>query len=79
LSFAGEAGVVPRPPGAFGLVESSTYVAEELEQPDTLPALSVEVALNVVVESSATPTAIPVANVAPEPLTRGAPEQSLVV
>ena len=79
MSFAGEAGVVPSPPGAFGLVESSTYVAEELEQPDTLPALSVAVALKVVVESSATATVMPVANVAAEPLAAGAPVQAAVV
>jgi len=54
-------------------------VAEELEQADVLPALSVAVALKVVVESSATATVMPVAKVAAEPLAAGAPVQAAVV
>src|SRR6188768_1645881 len=72
LSFAGEAGVEPSPPGAFGLVESSTYVTDELEQPPTFPAASVAVALKVVELSSATATVIPVANASAEPEIAGA-------
>jgi hypothetical protein len=79
LSFAGPAGVEAREAGSAGAVESSTYVTEEAEQPETFPAASVAVALNVVELSSATATVIPVAKAAAVPLTAGAPEQSLVV
>jgi len=54
-------------------------VTEEVEQPETLLAESVAVALKVVVESSATATAIPEANVAADPLAAGAPVQDAVV
>ena len=43
LLFAGEAGLTEREEGAAGAVESSTY-ATPLEQPETLPAVSVAVA-----------------------------------
>jgi hypothetical protein len=79
LSFAGPAGVDAREVGSAGAVESSTYVTEELEQPETLPAASVAVALNVVEESSATAIVIPVANAAAEPVAAGAPVQVPVV
>ena len=54
-------------------------MTDELEQVDVLPAVSVAVALNVVDESSATATVIPVAKAAADPLAAGAPEQSFVV
>ena len=54
-------------------------MTEEAEQPETLPAASVAVALKVVDESSATATVIPVAKAAADPLAVGAPEQSFVV
>src|SRR6188508_3774774 len=80
LSFAGEAGVEPSPPGAFGLVESSTYVTDELEQPETLPAASVAVALKVVELSSATATVIPgEEKAAAVPVAVGAPVHEPVV
>src|SRR4029078_475005 len=50
-----------------------------LEQPLTLPAASVAVALKVVDESSATATVIPVANAAAVPGAVGAPVQVAVV
>jgi hypothetical protein len=79
LSFAGEAGVVASALGAAGAVESSTYVTP-LEHADVLPAASVAVVLNVVVESFATAAARPgEENDAAEPLAAGAPEQSEVV
>ena len=70
LLFAGPAGVLERPVGAAGAVESSTYVAEDDEQADVLPDASLALAKNVVDVSSATETAMPgEANVAalPEP------------
>ena len=80
LSFAGPAGLDAREPGSPGAVESSTYVTEELEQPETLPAASVAVALNVVDESFETEAVRPgEANAAAVPVAFGAPEQSLVV
>jgi hypothetical protein len=79
LSFAGPAGLAASADGAVGELESSTYVTSEVEQPETLPAASVAVALKVVVESSGTATVMPVAKVAADPVAVGAPEQSLVV
>jgi hypothetical protein len=80
LSFAGETGLEAREPGSPGAVESSTYVTEELEQPDTLPAASVAVALKVVEESFATEIVSPgEANAAAVPVAAAPPEQSLVV
>jgi hypothetical protein len=55
-------------------------VTEEAEQPLTLPAASVAVALKVVELSSATATVIPGdKNAATVPLAATEPEQSLVV
>ena len=79
LLFAGPAGVAAREAGRAGAVESSTYVTEEVEQPLTLPAASVAVALNVVEPSSATATVIPVANAAAVPVAVAAPVQDPVV
>jgi hypothetical protein len=79
LLFAGDAGVVLSALGAAGAVESSTY-AMPVEQPDTLPAASVAVALYVVELSSATETARPVeVNEPAVPVAAAAPEQSLDV
>jgi hypothetical protein len=78
LSFAGPAGVDTSEDGAAGAVESSTYVTPE-EQPLTLPAASVAVALKVVDESSATATATPVAKAAALPVAAGTPVQAAVV
>ena len=78
LSFAGEWGVESSEDGAAGALESSTYVTP-VEQPETFPAASVAVALNVVVVSSATVTPIPVANAAAEPFATGVPVQAAVV
>ena len=79
LSFAGPIGVDARDAGAPGAVESSTYVTDELEQPLTLPAASVAVALKVVELSSETATVRPgLAKAAAVPVASGAPEQSLV-
>jgi hypothetical protein len=76
LSFAGEPGDDDNVLGAVGAVESSTYVTP-LEQVETLPAGSVAVALNVVVESSATETPIPAPpKLAALPVAVAAPEQS---
>jgi hypothetical protein len=67
LSFAGDAGEAARPLGGAG-TESSSYV-KPVEHEDALPAGSVAVAWNVVVESFATVTAMPPApKVAAEPL-----------
>jgi hypothetical protein len=44
FAFAGEDGVVVRPLGAAGAVESSTYVSAGEEQAEPLPAASVAVA-----------------------------------
>jgi hypothetical protein len=80
LSFAGEAGVESRELGSAGAVESSTYVTEELEQPETLPAASVAVALKVVELSFATAIVRPgEAKAAAVPVAAAPPEQSLVV
>ena len=79
LLLAGPAGVEASPEGFAGAVESSTYVTEELEQPEAFPAASVAVALKVVDESSATAAVIPVANVAAVPVAVGAPVQAAVV
>jgi hypothetical protein len=79
LLFAGEAGFDASEAGRAGAVESSTYVTAELEQPETLPATSVAMALNVVEESSATATVIPVANVAAEAVAIAAPVHEAVV
>jgi len=54
-------------------------VTEEVEQPETLPAASVAVALKVVDVSSATATAMPVAKAAAVPVAVGAPVQAAVV
>jgi hypothetical protein len=78
LLLAGPAGVAVRPEGFAGAVESSTYVTPA-EQPLTLPAASVAVALNVVDESSETAAVIPVANAAAVPVAVGAPVQPAVV
>ena len=78
LLFAGPAGVTARPDGFAGAVESSTYVTPA-EQPETLPAASVAVALNVVDESSDTATVMPVAKAAAVPVAVGAPVQEAVV
>jgi len=55
-------------------------VTEEAEQPETLPAASVAVALNVVELLSATATVRPgLAKAAAVPVTAGAPVQAAVV
>jgi hypothetical protein len=55
-------------------------MTELAEQPETLPAASVAVALNVVVESSATATVSPgLEKEAALPVAAAVPEQSLVV
>jgi hypothetical protein len=78
FSFAGDTGVVPRPLGVAGAVESSTYV-NAAEHVEVLFALSVAVAAKLVVESLATETVKPGdANVATGPDATGAPEQSEV-
>ena len=65
--------------GGTGALESSTYVADDDEHGDSLPASSVAVALSVVVVSLSTATGIPGdAKSAAEPLAAGSPEQSLV-
>ena len=80
LSFAGPAGLEASEPGSPGAVESSTYVTEEVEQPLTLPAASVAVALKVVDVSSETEAVIPgEENVAAVPVAFGAPVQPAVV
>jgi hypothetical protein len=72
--------VAPNEEGAAGAVESSTYVTELAEQPETFPAASVAVALKVVVESSATATVSPaLEKAAAVPEAAAEPEQSLVV
>jgi hypothetical protein len=66
--------------GRAGAVESSTYVTEELEQPETLPAASVAVALNVVDVLSETETVRPGdEKLAAVPVTAGAPVHPAVV
>jgi hypothetical protein len=74
--------VVPDGPESivvWGAVESSTYV-NPLEHALVLPAASVAVALNVVLESSATVTVRPgEAKAAAVPVAAAAPEQSLLV
>ena len=78
--MAGEAGLEASDAGSPGAVESSTYVTEELEQPETLPAASVAVALKVVELSFATAIVSPgLAKAAAVPVAAAAPEQSLVV
>ena len=78
LLLAGEDGETESELGAFGALESSTYVTPA-EQADVLPEASVAVALNVVLESSATEAVMPgLAKVAAEPVAAGAPEQSEV-
>jgi hypothetical protein len=80
LSFAGESGSVSVRAGSFGAVESSTYVIELEEQLEVLPAASVAVAWNVVVESSATGTARPGEEKSDaEPIAAAGPEQSELV
>ena len=79
LLFAGPVGVTARPDGFAGAVESSTYVTPA-EQPETLPAASVAVALNVVDESSETATVSPgEEKLAAVPVTAGAPVHAAVV
>src|SRR5688500_7541752 len=76
LSLAGEAGLVLKPVGVAGAVESSTYETGA-EQTDVLPAASVVLAVNGVSELSATVTARPGdANVAAVPVAAGVPVQS---
>ena len=80
LLFAGETGFEASDVGSTGAVESSTYVTEEVEQPETLPAASVAVALNVVDVSSETATVIPGdAKAAAVPVAVGAPVHEAVV
>ena len=80
LLFAGEAGLEPSEDGSAGAVESSVYDTELIEQPLTLPAASVAVALNVVVVSSATATVIPgEAKAAAVPVAVGEPVHVAVV
>ena len=80
LLFAGDTGLEASEVGSTGAVESSTYVTEAVEQPETLPAASVAVALNVVDVSSETATVIPGdANAAAVPVALGAPVQDPVV
>lgn len=80
LLLAGPAGVAVSPDGFAGTVESSTYVMEEVEQPETLPAASVAVALNVVDVSSETETVKPgEEKFAAVPVAVGAPVQAAVV
>ena len=69
LSFAGPTGLEASEVGRAGVVESSTYVIELVEQLETLPAASVAVALKVVELSSETATVRPgLANAAAVPL-----------
>ena len=80
LSMAGPGGVEASEAGRAGAVESSTYVTEALEQPETLPDASVAVALKVVEVSSETATVRPGAEkLAALPEAATDPEQSLVV
>jgi hypothetical protein len=80
LLSAGPTGLEASDPGRAGVVESSTYVTELVEQPETLPAASVAVALKVVELSSETATVRPgLANAAAVPLAATEPEQSVVV
>ena len=80
LLFAGPAGVAASDVGSAGAVESSTYVTEEVEQPETLPAASVAVALKVVDVSSETETVRPgEEKVAAVPVAAGAPVHEPVV
>ena len=80
LLFAGEAGEDPSDEGSAGAVESSTYETELVEQPLTVPAASVAVALKVVDVSSDTATVIPGdENAAAVPVAVGAPVQAAVV
>ena len=80
LLFAGPTGLAASDVGSAGAVESSTYVTEEVEQPETLPAASVAVALKVVLVSSETEAVIPgEAKAAAVPVAFGAPVQAPVV
>ena len=80
LLFAGDAGLEASDVGSPGAVESSTYVTEEVEQPETLPAASVAVALKVVLVSSETEPVMPGdAKAAAVPVAFGAPVQPAVV
>ncbi len=79
LSLAGETGLEASALGSAGAVESSTYVTEELEQPETFPATSVAVALKVVELSPATATVRPGdANAAAVPVAAAPPVQPAV-
>jgi hypothetical protein len=79
LSLAGETGLEPSALGSAGAVESSTYVTEEVEQPETLPAASVTVALKVVDVSSDTGTVRPgEAKTAADPVAEAPPVQAAV-
>src|SRR3954454_9517461 len=79
LSLAGPTGLVAARCGDSGAVESSTYVTAPVEQAETLPASSVTVAWKVVVVSSSTWAAIPVAEKADSgPVAAGVPLQSPV-
>lgn len=76
--FAGLAGLNERLDGAEGAVESSVYETAE-EHAETLPAVSVAFAVNEVVVSSLTETAMPGdANAAVVPVATIEPEQLLV-
>ena len=77
--LAGPVGDEASEAGSAGAVESSTYVTDEAEQPETLPAASVAVAFKVVELSSATAIVIPVAKAAAVPVAVGAPVQAPVV
>jgi hypothetical protein len=80
LSFAGETGLEASEAGSAGAVESSTYVTEEVEQAEALPAASVAVALKVVELSLETAIVSPgLAKAAAVPVAAAPPEQSLVV
>ena len=80
LLFAGPTGVEASEAGRAGAVESSTYVTDEVEQPLTLPAASVAVALKVVEVSSETATVMPGdENAAAVPVAVGAPVHDPVV
>ena len=79
LLFAGPAGVAASDVVSAGALESSTYVTEEVEQPDTLPAASVALALNVVDVLSETETVRPDdEKLAAVPVADGAPVQAAV-
>lgn len=76
--LAGPAGLIERPEGADGAVESSVYETEE-EHAETFPEASIAFAVNVLDVSSFTESANPGdTNAAAEPVAVIEPEQSLV-